>query len=58
MLVRVVAVVVDIFTAAYWGSGTAWRDLKKHHVRAYKEAFQNYLTVDDIGQALERLNIR
>lgn len=39
-------------------SGTAWRDLKKHHVRAYKKAFPSYLTVDDIGQALERLNIR
>ncbi len=39
-------------------SGTAWRDLKKHHERAYKKTFPNYLTVHDIGQALERLNIR
>eukprot|EP00903_Cladosiphon_okamuranus_P013950 g12974.t1 len=45
-------------TIGHVDSGTAWRDLKKHHVRAYRKAFPNYLTVDDIGQALERLNIR
>lgn len=32
--------------------------MKKRHVAAYKKTFPEYLTVDDIGQALERLNVR
>ncbi|CAM9842968.1 unnamed protein product [Pylaiella littoralis] len=49
---------VKKLTVGHVDSGTAWRDLKKHHVRVYKKPFPNYLTVNDIGQALERLNIR
>ncbi|CAM9186272.1 unnamed protein product, partial [Ectocarpus fasciculatus] len=45
-------------TIGHVDSGTAWQDLRKRHVKAYKKAFPNYLTVDDVGQALERLNIR
>eukprot|EP00904_Undaria_pinnatifida_P002651 jgi/Undpi1/12387/HiC_scaffold_5.g02059.m1 len=47
-----------ITNADYIDSSTAWNDLKKCHVRSYKKTFPNYLTVDDIGQALERLNVR
>lgn len=58
LLHMVAVVIVIVFRLPISSSGTAWRDLKKHHVRAYNKAFPNYLTVDDIGQALERLNIR
>ncbi|CAM9405848.1 unnamed protein product, partial [Choristocarpus tenellus] len=39
-------------------SSTAWKDMKKRHTAAYKKAFPGFLTVDDFGQALERLNVR
>ncbi|CAM9910415.1 unnamed protein product, partial [Ascophyllum nodosum] len=39
-------------------SNAAWQDIKKRYEKAYKKAFPGFLTSEDIGQALERMNIR
>eukprot|EP00611_Tribonema_gayanum_P013061 TRINITY_DN2382_c0_g1_i1.p1 TRINITY_DN2382_c0_g1~~TRINITY_DN2382_c0_g1_i1.p1 ORF type:complete len:1787 (+),score=415.93 TRINITY_DN2382_c0_g1_i1:3-5363(+) len=39
-------------------SVTAWNELVRRHTIATKKAFPGHLGVDDVGMALERLNVR
>jgi spermidine/putrescine-binding protein len=39
-------------------SATAWNDFKRRHTLATHKQFPGYLCVEDIGMALEKLNVR